>query len=568
MGTSLRHRLGTIAVSAVAVAALVTALAATPARAQEAPAPQGVGATTGETTLLGLRIGGADGPLDLRVIGETATTLLDELTGVPSALARVLPLSLRSSLLPALSSLGLEPVESRSTGPEDTRTTSLLDLDALVARLGLPGLLGGSIQPASLTTAVDQLGARSLVSSAVTGLQALGGVLGLDALTLEQGATAAPGESRAERGVTLASLDVLTLDGLLGLLGIPLSALPLDAALGLLDALNLPLSGFGVGSVGQLDALIDDLLTNIGGLIGVLVNPVCDPLAPILALLGIDCGQVSATLTGLIDFLRGVVVGIIDTLTGVPLLSFDGIDLDVLTRAGGTLADSAATVASSIGGIRVAGLTLPGLDLGATLQQVDALVDQVTDALNGLLGGIAPALGNLLDIDLLDQDTSVVQTTSAITSTASVTGLRVAINPPNVCDLLTGLGLGGADSLGALLGGVTGALGPVGDLLESLGIGAPCTGTGVQTVALSSPLVIEALSVSEAATLRLPTATPVAPGTPSNPAAPPPTTLARTGMPSPAVPVTLAAALLGLGLVARRRLVPVPAPVRPPVRTR
>jgi hypothetical protein len=561
VGTSLRFRLA----AGAAVAASIAALAVpTPASAQAAPAPPGVGSTTGETTLLGLSIGGENGPLNLQVIGETATTLLDALAGAPNAVARVLPLSLTSSLLPALSGLGLAPVESRSTGAEDTRSTELLDLGALADQLGLPGLLGGAIQPASLTTAVDGQGARSIVSSAVTGLSALGGVLGLDALTLEQGAQAAPGQSTAQRGVTLASLDVLTLDGLLGLLGIPLEALPLDSALDLLGALGLPLDGLGVSSVTQLDSMIDGLLTDIGGLLGAVVGGVCDPLAPILGLLGITCTQVSGTIVDLVDQLRALVVGIVDTLTGTPLLSFDGIDLDVVTRAGATVADSVASVVSTIGGVRVAGLSLPGLDLGATLAQVDTLVDRITEVLNGLLGGIAPALGNLLDIDLLDQSTSVVQSTSGITSNASVTGLRIAITPPNVCDLLSGLGLGGTDSLGALLGGVTGALGPVGDLLEGLGIGVPCTGSGAgaSTVALTAPLTIEALSVTEAATLRLPTATPVAPGTPSNPEAAPPTALARTGLPGQALPMSLAAGLLGLALLVRRRLVLAPAPVR------
>lgn len=557
------NRIRRLAAVAVAAAALVAATA--PVGAQEAgqttPPPAGVGSTTGNTTLLGIQIGGEGGLLDLELLGEHGTTLLDAVQGVPSALARLLPLSLTSSLLPGLADAGLPTIESRSTGPEDSRTSSLLDLGALSAQLGLPGLLGGQIQPADLTTAVDTSGARSLVSSAVTGITALGGLLGLDALTLDLGSLAAPGSSNAERGVTLASLDVLTLDGLLGLLGIALEDLPLDAALGLLDSLGLPLGGLGVGSLGELDTLLDSLLTNIGGLLGSIVTGVCDPLAPILGLLGIDCTMVTDTLVGLVDQLRGLVVGIIDTLTGTPLLSFDGISLDVVARAGATVADSVADVVSTIGGIRVAGLSLPGIDLQSTLRQVDALVDTITDTLNGVLGGILPGLGNLLDIDLLDEETSVVQSTSGVTASSAVTGLRITIDPPDLCELLGGLG--GSNSLGALLGGVVGALGPVTDLLAGLGLNLRCDGTagtatasglvGGLATALTAPLTIEALSVSEAAVLRQPTATPIAPGTPSNPDAAPPTTLARTG-PSDSVPLAIAGLLVGVALLVRRRV--------------
>jgi hypothetical protein len=554
-----------LAAVAIAAAALVTAVAPASAGAQEAggSTPPGVGSTTGTTTLLGLRIGGAGGPLDLRLIGEQGTTLLDSLEAAPNALARVLPLSLSSSLLPTLSALSLPAIESRSTGAENTQSTSLLDLGALSEQLGLPGLLGGQIQPASLLTAVDAAGARSLVSSAVTGITALGGVLGLDALTLDLGSLAAPGQSNAERGVTLASLDVLTLDGLLGLLGIALEDLPLDAALGLLDSLGLPLSGLGVSSVGELDGLLDELLTNIGGLLGSVVGGACDPLAPILGLLGIDCTMVSDTVVDLVDQLRGLVVGIVDTLTGTPLLSFEGISLDVIARAGETVATSVADVVSTIGGVRVAGIDLPGIDVESTLRQVEALVDQITGTLNGVLGGVLPSLGNLLDVDLLDEATSVVQTATGVTASSAVTGLRITVTPPNLCDLLSGLG--GSNSLGALLGGVTDALGPVTDLLGGLGLGLTCDGTaGTATAsglvdglatALTSPLTIEALSVSEAAVLRLPA--PTGPGTPSNPAAPP-TALARTGMPD-TVPMALAGLLVGLSLLVRRRVVAVRA---------
>ena len=561
------NRISRFAAVALVASALVVAIAPAPAGAQSSgdPAPPGVGSTTGSTTLFGIRIGEAGvGPLDLRLIGEQGTTLLDSLQATPNALAKLIPLSLTSSLLPSLSALSLPAIESRSTGAEDSRSTSLLDLDALSAQLGLPGLLGGAIQPASLLTAVDAAGARSLVSSAVTGVTALGGVLGLDALTLDLGSLAAPGRSNAERGVTLASLDVLTLDGVLGLLGIALEDLPLDTALGLLDTLGLPLTGLGVSSLGELDSVIDGLLANIGGLLGSVVGGICDAAAPILDVLGIDCSMVTDTLVDLVDQLRGLVVGIIDTLTGTPLLSFDGISLDVVARAGSTVADSVADVVSTIGGIRVAGLTLPGIDVESTLRQVEALVDTITETLNGVLGGIIPSLGNLLDVDLLDEATSVVQSTTGITASSAVTGLRITVTPPDICGLLSGLG--GGDSLGALLGGVTGALGPVGDLLGGLGLEIPCAGTagtatasglvGGLATALTSPLTIEALSVSEAAVLRLPSATPA--GTPSNPAAAPPVNLARTGM-ADTVPMAIAALLLGFSLLVRRRLVAVRA---------
>lgn len=555
----MASRISRLAALALAVAALAATATPAPAGAQ---APPGVGSTTGSTTLLGIRIGEpAVGPLDVRLLGEDGTSLLDSLEGTPNAMARVVPLSVTSSLVPALSAVNnlVPTVESRSTGAEDARSTVLLDLDALSTSLGVPGLLGGAIQPAHLTTAVEAAGARSLVDSAVTGVTAFGGVVGLDTLTLAQSSLAAPGSSNAQRGVTLASLDVLTLDGLLGFLGITLEDLPLDAALGLLDSLGLTVDGLDGAALG---ALVNTVLGNITALTTAIENAACDLNLPLVGEI-LDCAAAQGALTTMVTQLGDLVTGIIDTLTGTPLLSLDGIELDVVARAGATVADSVADVVSSIGAIRVAGIALPGVDVASTLEQIEAIVDQITAQLDTVLGGVLPSLAGLLDIDILDEATSVVQTATGIEARSAATGLRIVLTPPDLCVLLRDLG--GVGSLGDLLGGPSGALAPVGEILSGLRQTVNCPGAAAAgddaaaaglvdgvAAALTEPLTIEALSVSEASVLRLP----AAPVTPTPVPDPAPPSLARTGTGS-TVPLVLAATMLGASLLVRRRLVPV-----------
>lgn len=553
-------------------ASLLTAvllLAVTGPSAQAAE-PEGVGSATGSTSLLSLVIGeSGNSPLELRLIGEDGVTNIDTVAGIVRAAERLVGIELSSTLLPGLA-LATPPVESSTTGAEDVQGTQLVDLAALSAGLPIPGLLSGSIQPVSLRSVVDATGAHATLSGALADIGVLAGLLSLDTLNLDLGSRAIGSEAAATRGVSLAELDVLNLQGLLSLLGIALEDLPLDAALGLLGTLGLPLPG-GAADVGDLDATIETLQATLGSLVSQAIqlaaqNPVCDALAPILGQLGITCDLVAATLAdltdtvnGIIDQLQALLVGIVDSLAGASLLSLSDLEIGVLAAARDSVATSAADVVASVGDITVAGITLPGLNIGATVQQVAALANQISSTLNGLLATIDPALGDLLTVELLDQTTSVAPTATGIQSLASVTGLRIQVTPPDICALLGRLG--GPGSLGGLLGAnaITPILAPVADILSGLGLSTLCSSAGAGragaaglvdgvATALTQPLTIEALSVSEAAVYRMPNAPAPTPNAPT------PTSLPRTGSSDGALLAVLAAAGLAAALGARRAL--------------
>jgi len=268
------------------------------------------------------------------------------------------------------------------------------------------------------------------------------------------------------------------------------------------------------GQVTTIDGQIDALQAQIDGLL----DQIDALLAPVLGLIG--------QLTDLLD-------GIVDGLDGASLLSVEDLVVGVTAQADDTVATSVASIVASVGDVRVGALSLGGLDLAATLGQVTALTDQVTGALGGVLATIDPSLAGLVDIDLLDQTTSITEADGVTTAEAAITGLRATITPPDICGLLDQLGA--QDTVGSLLDSVGGLLpslpGPVGTVLGDLGSTVTCgTAAAAGSVsaaalvdgvasALTQPLTLEALSVSGTGTFAVPV-TPGAPTTPSSPTTP------------------------------------------------
>ena len=138
--SSFRHRLGVFIVGSAQVAhrpRLRCRRSRRPghrgaeagAEVQAQDAVSGVGDSQGATSLLSVALG-ADA-LRLRVIGENSRTSNDPADGAPNALERVTPLSLTSTLVPALGGASAPSVETSSTGGEDVQTTPAVDLGGL-----------------------------------------------------------------------------------------------------------------------------------------------------------------------------------------------------------------------------------------------------------------------------------------------------------------------------------------------------------------------------------------------------------------------------------------------------
>ncbi len=520
-------------VLALAAATALTVATVAPAAAAEAPVA-GAGTSSGAASVLNLVLG--DDSLVVRLLGEDSLTSNDPSAGGPSALERVTPLSITSTLLPALDAVSQPTLETNATSGEDARSTPAVDLASILAGLPVPGLLSGTIDPVALRSAVDASGAVSTVTGALRDVSVLGGLLGVGTASADLGSGALSTDANAIRGLHLDRVEVLDLTQLLELVGISLTDLPIDAAVGLLAGLGLPLPG---------DLSPQALLDTIGGLLSDTsavrgqVSALTDQVAPLTAQLAtatdlVDsltaelleqqalldaCGlpvlcplvtslvtsltaelatatstvtdlestidglldQVDALLApiqGLVDQLLGLVDGVLDGLDGAPLLVVEDLLVGVTARAEETLAASVATVVGSVGDVTVGSLpSLGGVDGAAALSQVRALADELTATLGGLLATVDPALAELLDIDLLDQASAVTESDGVTSALAGITGLRATITPPDVCGLLDRLGA--QETVGSLLSSVDSALptlpGPVGEVLGGLGSTVTCT---------------------------------------------------------------------------------------------
>lgn len=577
---------------AAAVALLVAATS--PAQAQTEPEVTGVGTTTGALSLLGLDAGDL---FTLDLLTDAGAANLDEAAGPRNAVAQISALVLRSGLADLSRELPL--LKAESTGAVDNKSQAITPIDNPV--------LSGTLAPLDLSALVDEGGAVSTLSAGLGQLQVLDGILGLDGAAIDLGNSALLGDAGATRGVDVDALTVLDLEALLAALGVPLTALPLDALLGLVDGLGLlsqlepllaPLglnaADLDLGSVldavdgilDQADALlgqVDSLTAQIGSLESVAgtltggTTQVCNAvLQPILGLLPgagtltqvcTDVPSALTTVTSQITTLQGTLAtvraglapileplrallsgpdNVLDLLSGQALLSLDGLDVNVVTKATDDVATSVAEVTGTLGNLQVGELPVIGaLDLAAPTAQLNGLLataqTQISGVLDRVLGGLVPGvdLSDLIQLQTM-QETSSVEATEAggVLSKAAFTGLDLQVLPllGDVTDLLAGLG--GLESVGDLLGGLglpiptSGAadvlalntlLAPVTEGLPLLGgLAALGDGLGLQVATLSQQSTFTPFAASA------PSA-PGAPGAPAAPVAPAAPTLPRTG---------------------------------------
>ena len=508
------------AAAAMGAAAVATAAVAPVASAQQAPV--GVGTTTGELTVLGIQAGSL---LSIQALSDGGLATTADGLG-PAAAAQLDALRITS---PALGiDLALPLLEAATNGGSDAAGGDVTPIDNPV--------LGGSILPSALAALVDDTGARSSVTAGLVDLDLLGGLLRLAGTQLDLGSIAESTAASGTRGVDVDALTVLDLDALLTGLGIPLSSLPLDSLLGLVEGLGLlpelgtTLAGLGLPGLDLDDLSVEGILGVVGDLtgdLGVLVDsgllstqPVCDVAEPALGLLGgllgqdagtlcadVDAtvGQLTSQVTALTDDLAAALEAPLDVLDGAALLSLDGLDVEVLTRATDDVATSLAEVTGTLGTLRVGELSLGALDLGATVGQLEGLIGQVEGTIGSVLSTIDPALADLVRISTLEQATSVVEDAGSVVATAAFTGLRVEVLP-NLAELTSLLGgLGGLTTIGDQLTGLGLPL-PTGvtELLDfgTLLSAVPTTGlvTDGIVAALSEGLVFEVASLTQAST--------------------------------------------------------------------
>lgn len=558
---SRRRVLGTAALAALpALLAIPDAHAASP----------GTGTSSGGSKAVHVRIG--DGALDLQLFTESSDTTNEATPG--SAVERVVPLSISSTLVPVLGALSTPAIEVASDGSERSASTPGADLGALSSASPVPGALAGTIDPASLRAVVDAAGAVAAAAGGASGISILGGVVDLGRVDVLLGSNAGTDDAAASRGLSVDRVEALDLGAVLSLLGLSPADLPLDVAARLLEQLGVPLPG-GAASADALVATVNGLLGQVGtvpdqiaaldlqadALLAQLaplqsqldqlvpLAGACDPVAPILGQLGIGCPDVSGTVSSLqsqiasidaqadallaqIDALltqiSGVLNPLLDTVNGLiasirsaPLVVIEDLVVGLTAKAGETLDASSADIFATVGNVRVGTISVPNVDLIGTLDQLDGLANQLTGAVDGVLGTIDPALAGMVEIKLAERTESVREEDGRTIAEAAITGLRLRITPPDLCGLLGRLGA--ADTISGLLADLAQTVPatplPVADVLGDLGSVVTCTPTtgatvGAQLVgglapALTQPLTVEALTVSGKGSFAAPIQVPV-----------------------------------------------------------
>ncbi|MEO6121690.1 MAG: hypothetical protein ABIW46_01680, partial [Acidimicrobiales bacterium] len=213
--------------------------------AASAAETKGVGSSKATFSLVNLELGNAGGLLNLQVLADQALSITDSLISTPKAFTKLSPLSLTSSVLPALNAItaGLPSFESLTPGGQPEVNGSALDfaqgtsnLPLLGALGGVAGLLGGKLVPTKLTSGLDDKGARSTLDAALADLSVLTGILSIKSVTNLLGTTAASPAATGDRGVKIGAISFLNLGELL-------KGLNLDLAKTRFDRLSLVVPG-------------------------------------------------------------------------------------------------------------------------------------------------------------------------------------------------------------------------------------------------------------------------------------------------------------------------------------
>lgn len=571
----------------VLAAGALLAATTSPALAQTDPEQavvEGVGTTTGALTLLGLDAGDL---LSLDLLSDAGSANIDEDLGPRRAAAQIAALALESpaagvsQVLPLLSveSTGAPDERSQAVTPIDNPVVSgalaPLQLSALVDEAGATSLLSAGLADLDVLSGILTLAGTTLDlgSTALVGDAAGSRGIDVDALTVLdlEALLAALGIPLTDLPLDtlLGLLDGLgllgQLEGLLAPLGLDIDGLSVDAIVDLVDGLVGELDLL-LGQLDQVDALVDQItslealqatlqadsgscgtLSDLDDLLGggdtltELCSDVTGTLASItsqLATLTVqldalpDPTELTALVDDLLDQVRGALDAPLDLLSGQALLRLEGLDVTVLTKATDDVATSVADVTGTLGSLQVGELPVLGtLDLAAPTADLNGLLAQAEGLVGGILGEISPALADLVSIRAMQETTSVEEVAGSVVSSAAFSGLEVEVLP--VLGELAGLldGLGGTDSLGAVLEGLDLPLPTSGaaDVLELNALLAPITGGLPLLGALEEGLGLQVATLSQQSTF-----TPVAaqaPATPAAPAAPtaPAPVLPRTG---------------------------------------
>ena len=510
----------------------------------------GVGTAQADTTVLSVKIG--DGTLlTANLLGDSARSTIDKTIAAPEAFSRLSGLDVTSSVSALnLGNVGGTLLESRTPGGQPSVSGASINLSQPTPTLAIPASVAtGTLNLATLTSAVDVAGARSALTAQGTGVSLVGGLLSLSGISSNLGTDAAPTSSAGTRAVKVDQIAVANLGALLTGLGIPLNLLPTATIEGLLIQVGDTVPGVGGGAA--VKTLIDAINAEIGTLtLTPLTTPVTGTLADtvnsVVSTLGLTSVITPTTVTSitttpaattdaLIAQLRTVLANVLSssvtTLANTTLLQVNGIDVGITTKAADTVAGSAADITAKVGSVTVAGINLPGVDLLAPAASLNTLVSGVNTKLQSVLGTISPDLSNVLAVSVLDQAKSVTSSGGYTRSRAGITALTATLTPPA--------------TLAAIVSTVTNAANSVASLITAGGVALPVT--AVSMTQLTSTLGSAVGALSAGGTIKVVQVLGAADFAPGGGSSTPGSQLPRTGQDNLLLSA-LAALLIALGL--------------------
>ncbi|HKN40076.1 MAG TPA: LPXTG cell wall anchor domain-containing protein [Acidimicrobiia bacterium] len=514
------------------VGLVVASLTGLTAGGASAASVSGRGTASSSITLLSVDLGNiqhlkvltdqGQGTLDAARLGLSGPQAFASLSAVDASglLNLSLPNPAMKASAPGTSNASLAPMSVNFPG-------SAVSVAGTSLPIGAGLLASGTINPVKLEAHQSDTSVDSVVGTSVPDLSILQGLIDIKGVNVAGlNTNASVSASKGDTGIVgIDSVEVLSLQGLLGGLGLNLADLPLGTLTGILDQLGLKVDtgslglgnltggdisgvlGTATGLVTSLTNLagvtdcsgltsatsnltgllgLGDLLGSTTGILGGLLAPLNLPVSGIGGLLSAcSVGNLTSTvssvsgiltnaLNGLKPTANGVLGDLLGTLTGAPLIQLSGVSLSAVANAADTLAHSSATTSANFGHIMVGGKDLGVLDLNAAVDQINALKGSVLGLVNQVTSTLG--LGNLIDIGLLERTASTKIEGSYNVASAGLDLLRVSINPPA--------------NLGGLLQTVT--ANPVSGLLGSLGGVVPAD-TGLATNALAQAFGLTSL---------------------------------------------------------------------------
>lgn len=450
--------------AAALVLSLVGALSAGPATA----AATGVGTGSAETTVIGVELGTNGALLGIKLLADNARSTIDPKTAsAAEAFSRFTGVSVSSTLVSALNKT--EPtVESRQPGGEKEVTRGSVNLShpSTTPDVTIPSsVLTGTIGFATLTSEAAATAAKSSLTASLTNASVAGALATVKGASSSLTTSASSTASEATRSVKVDQVVVLDLSALLEGLDLSLLELTVETIIGLLGELGVDVPGVGAAAavedaVNDLNAAIDDvqaeldnLDTLVGGLpvgttvgdivdlvngtpLGELIDPatkttldvIPDPVDQLAAVIA----ELNAVLDDLQETLADLLGDVLAVLDGAPLLTADGAEASVVTKAADTVANSVATMTAKVGSVSVGSKVIPGVDLVKTTETIAATEKSIDDAVSTVTEKIHTDLASLVTTDLFaPADGKGVSTANGyVKATEGVTVLTVKVTPP------------------------------------------------------------------------------------------------------------------------------------------